>query len=64
MLEIIVTILLIVGGQAYVDMPYKGYPDIKAMFLNEYQCNEVKTKKERCIRIDKKYVGLFNSMVE
>ena len=59
MFETIIVVLMLMGGQAYVDVPYKGYPHIKALFLNEYQCNQVKTKDERCVRLDKEYVGLL-----
>jgi len=57
--EGIVVVLMLMGGKAYVDVPYKGYPHIKALFLNEYQCNQVKSKDERCVRLDKEYVGLL-----
>ena len=57
--EVLAVVFLGVSGQAYMDVPYKDYPYIKALFLNEYQCEEVKTKKEKCIRIDREYVGLF-----
>ena len=55
----IIVVLMLSGGKAYVDVPYKGYPDIKALFLNEYHCEEVKTKNEQCVRINKEYVGLI-----
>ena len=57
--DAIIIVLMLAGGKAYVDVPYKGYPYIKALFLNEYHCEQVKTKKERCVRINKEYVGLI-----
>lgn len=56
----IIIALMLSGGKAYVDVPYKGYPYIKALFLNEYHCEQVKTKNEKCVRIDKEYVGLLD----
>ena len=58
--EIAIYFLLAVGGKAYVDVPYKGYPHINALFLNEYHCNQVKTKKQYCVRLDDEYVGLID----
>jgi len=37
---------------------YIEHPNMKAMFMKEWQCNQVKTDKEKCIVIDN-YVGLF-----
>ena len=37
---------------------YSDHPNMKAMFMKGWQCNQVKTDKEKCIVIDN-YVGLF-----
>ena len=57
--EVLAVVFLGISGQAYQEVPFKGYPPMKAIFLNEYQCNEVKTKKEKCVRFSYEYVGLF-----
>ena len=58
--EMVAVVFLTTWGQAYEDIPFKGYPPMKAIFLNEYQCEQVKTKNERCVRFDYEYVGLFD----
>jgi hypothetical protein len=57
--EILAVVFLSVSGQAYKDVPFKGWPPMKAIFLNEYQCEQVKAKNERCVRFSYEYVGLF-----
>lgn len=37
---------------------YNEYPNMKAMFMKEWQCKQVKTDNQKCIIIDN-YVGLF-----
>ena len=58
--EALIVVLMLSGGKAYVDIPYKGYPYIKALFMEEWQCKQVKTKNEQCVRLDKEYVGLID----
>jgi hypothetical protein len=38
---------------------YDEHPGMKAMFIEEWHCEQVKTDKEQCIPIDD-YIGLFN----
>jgi len=40
----IIVVLMLSGGKAYVDVPYKGYLDIKALFLNEYLVKKLRLK--------------------
>jgi hypothetical protein len=42
---------------------YSDHPNMKAMFMKGWQCNQVKTDKEKCIVIDN-YVGLFEEEEE
>ena len=60
MIEAIIIAFMLVGGKVYVDVPYKGYPNIKALFMKQWQCDQVKTKNEQCVRINKEYVGLLD----
>ena len=38
---------------------YGEHPGMKAMFIEESHCEQVKPDKEQCIPIDD-YIGLFN----
>ena len=58
-LNIIVGVFLFTGGNWYIDTPYKGFPNIKALFMEEWQCEQVKTDKQKCMRVDDEYIGLF-----
>ena len=62
--NILLGTLLFVGGNLYIDTPYKDFPNIKALFMEEWQCEQVKTNKEKCIRLDDEYVGLHNEEEE
>jgi hypothetical protein len=57
--KIIIATLLSLSYTAYDDYS-TSYPSMKAMFMEEWQCKQVKTNKEKCIRVDDKYVGLFD----
>ena len=59
-MNIILGIVFFVGGNLYIDIPYKGFSNIKALFMEEWQCEQVKTDKEKCVRVDDEYIGLIN----
>jgi hypothetical protein len=59
-INIIVGVTLFFGGNLYIDTPYKGFSNIKALFMEEWQCEQVKTDKEKCVRVDDEYIGLIN----
>ena len=63
-LNILLGTTLFLGGNWYIDTPYKGFPNIKALFMEEWQCKQVKTNKEKCIRVDDEYVGLYDEEEE
>jgi len=58
------TISLLLGGNFYIDKPYKGFPDTKALFMEEWQCKQVKTDKEKCIKLDDEFYGLYDEEEE
>lgn len=63
-LNILLGTALFFGGNVYIDTPYKGFSNIKALFMEEWQCKQVKTDKEKCIKLDDGYVGLHNEEEE
>tara|TARA_R110002167_G_scaffold257550_1_gene464079 strand:- start:281 stop:472 length:192 start_codon:yes stop_codon:yes gene_type:complete len=60
LINIIVGVFLFTGGTLYIDTPYKGFSNIKALFMEEWQCEQVKTDKQKCMRVDDEYIGLFD----
>jgi len=58
-LNMLLGTVLFFGGNWYVDIPYKGFPDTKALFMEEWQCKQVKTDKEKCIKLDDEFYGLY-----
>ena len=60
LINIIVGVFLFTGGNLYIDTPYKGFSNIKALFMEEWQCEQVKTDKQKCMRVDDEYIGLFD----
>ena len=58
-LNILLGATLFFGGNWYVDKPYKGFPDTKALFIEEWQCKQVKSDKEKCVKLDDKFYGLY-----
>jgi len=58
-LNILLGTSLFFGGNYYIDKPYKGFPNIKALFIEEWQCKQVKTDKEKCVKLDDKFYGLY-----
>ena len=58
-LNILLGTALFFGGNVYIDTPYKGFPNIKALFIEEWQCKQVKTDNEKCIKLDDKFYGLY-----
>jgi len=59
LVNILLGVSLLFGGNWYVDIPYKGFPDTKALFMEEWQCKQVKTDKEKCIKLDDEFYGLY-----
>tara|TARA_B110000467_G_scaffold131895_1_gene126885 strand:+ start:24 stop:215 length:192 start_codon:yes stop_codon:yes gene_type:complete len=59
-INIIVGVTLFFGGNLYIDTPYKGFSNINALFMEEWQCEQVKTDKQKCVRLDKEYIGLID----
>ena len=64
LVNIILGVTLFFGGNVYIDIPYKGFPDIKALFMEEWQCKQVKTDKEKCIKLDDEFYGLYDEEEE
>ena len=68
LVNILLGAFLIIGGSFYMDTLYKSFPNMKALFMKEWQCEQVKTDKEKCIRLerdaDDEYVGLFDKEEE
>ena len=58
-LNILLGATLFFGENYYIDKPYKGFPDTKALFMEEWQCKQVKTDKEKCIKLDDEFYGLY-----
>ena len=64
LVNILLGVSFLFGGNIYIDIPYKGFPDTKALFMEEWQCKQVKNDEEACIRLDDEYVGLYNKEKE
>ena len=58
-LNILLGATLFFGGNYYIDKPYKGFPDTKALFIEEWQCKQVKSDKEKCVKLDDEFYGLY-----
>jgi hypothetical protein len=63
-LNILLGVTLFTGGNWYIDTPYKGFPNIKALFMEEWQCKQVKSDKEKCIKLDDEFYGLYEEEKE
>jgi hypothetical protein len=63
-LNILLGTTLFFGGNVYIDTPYKGFPNIKALFMEEWQCKQVKSDKEKCIKLDDEFYGLYEEEKE
>jgi hypothetical protein len=63
-LNILLGTTLFFGGNWYIDTPYKGFPNIKALFMEEWQCKQVKSDKEKCIKLDDEFYGLYEEEKE
>ena len=63
-LQLALGVSLLFGGNFYIDKSYKGFPDTKALFMEEWQCEQVKTDKEKCIKLDDEFYGLYDEEEE